>query len=264
MPGSFDPREVEVALRELLDQIPSSPFDFSGIPAAKRKKLVQEIRGAIERLASFMHSVDPILQPPTILDPYQPEVLGRLIGETLLSQPRNQLASLPQFYGSGVYAIYYRGSHEAYSLISGSDTPIYAGKADPPDPLAATPIDQGTRLAVRLSEHAKSIRAATNLDIADFDCRFLVVKSGLQKAAEDYLLSFFKPVWNQTLCSGFGKHGDNPSVRSNTRSEWDTLHPGRAWALREGNRDNPKPTAEIIRQIQAHLGSVTVHPRRSQ
>ena len=48
-----------------------------------------EIRAAIDRMTDFAHAIDPIRQPPLMLDPYQPEVLGRLIGETMLEQPRH-------------------------------------------------------------------------------------------------------------------------------------------------------------------------------
>lgn len=259
MPPPFDPDSVEAALKELLANIPAPSTVVPDLNARRAKRLVTEIRAAIKRLTDFSHAIDPIRQPPMMLDPYQPEVLGRLIGETMLEQPRHKLETLHEFYGSGVYAIYYHGKHKAYKRISGKDTPIYAGKADPPTPLAATPVDQGAKLAARLGEHAKSIRAATNLDIADFDCRFLVVKSGLQKAAEDFLLNYFRPVWNQAICKGFGKHGDDPATRSNTRSEWDTLHPGRAWAGREGNKANEKSPDQIIASILAHYDA---HPPR--
>lgn len=252
MGKQIDPDKVGNTLRALLACIPEGEPDGNALQPRRAKRLVTEIRTAIDRLTDFAHAIDPIRQPPLMLDPYQPEVLGRLIGETMLEQPRHKLDSLHEFYGSGVYAIYYNGSHKAYRKISKKDTPIYAGKADPPTPLAATPVDQGAKLAGRLGEHAKSIRVASNLNVADFDCRFLVVKSGLQKAAEDYLLNYFKPVWNQPLCKGFGKHGDDPGTRSNTRSEWDTLHPGRAWAAKEGNRPNDKSQDQIIAEIVAH------------
>lgn len=253
MPESFDADQVQAALRSLLEVIPAGEPDVTTVPARRAKRLVGEIRAAIDRLTDFAHAIDPIRQPPVMLDPYQPEVLGRLIGETMLEQPRHALATLHEFYGSGVYAIYYNGSHRAYRRIAKRDTPIYAGKADPPTPLAATAVAQGARLAGRLAEHAKSIRPVSNLNIEEFDCRFLVVKSGLQKAAEDFLLDYFRPVWNQPLCKGFGKHGDDPGTRSNTRSEWDTLHPGRPWAAREGNRPNPKTPDQIIAAIVSHF-----------
>ena len=257
MPDSLDADRIEQTLRDFLAAIPAGAPDTSGLNPRRVKRLVAEIRAAIERLADFAHAIDPIRQPPMVLDPYQPEVLGRLIGETMLEQPRHALATLHEFYGSGVYALYYNGDHEAYGPIRQNDTPIYAGKADPPTPLAATPVAQGAKLAGRLMEHAKSIRAAQNLRIEDFDCRFLVVKSGLQKAAEDFLLNYFRPVWNQPICKGFGKHGDDPGRRSNTVSEWDTLHPGRAWAMREGNRPNPKSAEQIMQEIAQHFAA---HP----
>ncbi|MBI5863101.1 MAG: Eco29kI family restriction endonuclease [Planctomycetes bacterium] len=253
MPEPIDYDRLATALEELLACVPTGGIDASGLATRRAKKLVAEIRQAIQRLRELAHAIDPVRQPPTMLDPYQPEVLGRLIGETMQEQPRHALASLHDFYGSGVYALYYRGQHAAYTPIGGKNTPIYAGKADPPTPLAATPEDQGPRLSIRLREHAKSIRAATNLSIDDFDCRFLVVKSGLQKAAEDFLLNYFRPIWNQPICKGFGKHGDDPGTRSNTRSEWDTLHPGRAWASRAGNTPNPKTPDQIMAEIAAHF-----------
>ena len=259
MPQSFNVKEVEQALRALLAVIPENRPDVGGMTPRLTKRLVSEIREAIDRLKVFTDEIDPIRQPPIMLDPYQPEVLGRLIGETMLEQPRHALDTLHEFYGSGVYALYYNGKHPAYRRIARKDTPIYVGKADPPTPLAATPVDQGSKVAGRLSEHAKNIRLAENLDIEDFDCRFLVVKSGLQKAAEDFLLDYFKPVWNQPLCKGFGKHGDDHKTRSNARSEWDTLHPGRRWATNTGNTPNSKSPDQIIAAISAHFER---HPPR--
>lgn len=256
MPHEIDADQIAEALQSLLSAVPVGTPDTTNLDSRRAKRLVAEIRAAIDRLTDFAHAIDPIRQPPMVLDPYQPEVLGRLIGETMLEQPRQSVSTLHDFYGSGVYALYYRGAHRAYRAIRNRDTPIYVGKADPPTPLASSPVSQGPKLAGRLGEHAKSIRAAENLRIDDFDCRFLVVKSGLQKAAEDFLLNRFKPVWNQSICKGFGKHGDDPGRRSNTRSEWDTLHPGRPWAARAGNRPNPKSPDQIIADVARHFEQV--------
>ena len=253
MAEPFDAALVQQTLHALLAAIPADEADTSSVSQRRVKRLVSEIRRAIERLTEFAHAIDPIRQPPMVLDPYQPEVLGRLIGETMLEQPRPDLTCLHRFYGSGVYALYYVGDHPAYTPISGTETPIYAGKADPPTPLASTPVDQGEKLSGRLKDHVKSIRAATNLRVEDFQCRFLVVKSGLQKAAEDFLLDYFHPIWTDPVCNGFGKHGDDPKRRSNTVSEWDTLHPGRLWAIRPGNRPNPRTAEQIMEQIAAHF-----------
>ena len=85
--------------------------------------------------------------------------------------------------------------------------------------------------------------------------RFLIVQTGFQKLAEEYLINFFKPIWNsQTkICFGLGKHGDSSETRVNERSPWDTLHPGRWWA--DATTDNQKPPATIIEQIGAHLAT---------
>lgn len=257
MSTPFDADKLGTLLTTLLALVPERTTTLPDLQPRRAARLIGEIRQAVDRLTSLAQAIDPIRQPPLMLDPYQPEVLGRLIGETMLEQPRHKLQHLHEFYGSGVYAIYYRGAHVAYRMIADTETPIYVGKADPPTPLASTAIDQGPKLSGRLREHAKSIRAAENLAVDDFDCRFLVVKSGLQKAAEDFLLSYFRPIWNQASCKGFGKHGDDPGRRNNTRSEWDTLHPGRPWATRKGNRPNPKPVSKIIADIAAHYAA---HP----
>ncbi|MBM4094762.1 MAG: Eco29kI family restriction endonuclease [Planctomycetes bacterium] len=57
--------------------------------------------------------------------------MGTLIANTLLAQPRRPLKDVPRFYGSGVYALYYRGDFDAYRPIANTETPIYVGKADP-------------------------------------------------------------------------------------------------------------------------------------
>jgi hypothetical protein len=57
--------------------------------------------------------------------------------------PLAELSDHP-FWGSGVYAIYYHGKNEpAYSPLSGSETPIYVGKADPADAFAESIEAQG-------------------------------------------------------------------------------------------------------------------------
>ncbi|MGH9767997.1 MAG: Eco29kI family restriction endonuclease, partial [Blastocatellia bacterium] len=213
------------------------------------------IEKTIESLQRLLPHLDPIKLPPHVLDPSDPDVEGKLIAETLLVQERHALETVHKFYGSGVYAIYYSGGFDAYKPISGSNTPIYVGKADPATHAAVTPIQQGTKLWSRLNDHRKSITAASNLDISEFDCRYLVVKSAWQGTAETYLIERFLPIWNNEagICYGFGKHGDDPETRSNARSPWDTLHPGRKWATKEGNRPYHLSIKQIKEQIAGHF-----------
>lgn len=232
----FDHSKLLAALKSLLDSLPQGPVDLSSIKGRQLKQLRLDIENAIERLQCLLTELDPTKQPPYVLDPSDPQVVGRLIADTLLAQERHPLAALPKFYGSGVYAIYYRGPFDAYAPIANADTPIYVGKADPADANAQTPTEQGIRLWNRLKDHRKSI-IATELAIDDFECRYLVVRSAWQGTAESYLIQRFMPVWNNEarVCYGFGKHGDDPETRSNTRSPWDTLHPGRPWATGSKN-----------------------------
>lgn len=253
MPEAFDPRRITTALAELLAAIPDGQPEPTSITAPRARRLVGEIATAIDRLSSFAHAIDPIRQPPEMFDPYLPENMGRLVGQTMLEQQSHSLDKLSRFYGAGVYALFYSGPFDAYAPISGSQTPIYVGKADPADALAKTPAEQDTRLHGRLKEHARSIGRTENLPLAEFSCRYLVIRSGLQAAAEGFLLRHFRPVWNEPIMNGFGKHGDSPTTRKNTRAEWDTLHPGRDWATRDGNIANARSVEEIKATIADHF-----------
>ncbi len=263
----MDATAVLEALQGLLTVLPEdmATADLSGISTRRRKQLRELIREAIQRLEIVAAGLDPVQLPRLVFDPANPEVVGKLIGDTMLEQPRAPLGSIPRFYGSGVYAIYYNGDFPAYRPIRGADTPIYVGKADPATLDARTPMEQGERLFGRLNgDHARSVRQAedharaTNskphVKLADFECRYLVVRSAWQKTAEDYLIGRFKPIWNDEvgICYGFGKHGDAPTTRANTRSPWDTLHPGRPWATREGNLPNPLSAEQIVERILEH------------
>ncbi|HET9713419.1 MAG TPA: Eco29kI family restriction endonuclease, partial [Pyrinomonadaceae bacterium] len=65
----------------------------------------------------------------------------------------------------------------------------------------------------------------------------------------------FKPIWNSEMkiCYGLGKHGDDPLIRANQRSPWDTLHPGREWAHRDPNMKDARSTEQIANDIAEHL-----------
>ena len=219
------------------------------------KKIRNHIEQTTARLGTIATALDPVLRPDSIFDPTDPNTAGRVVALTLVAQQKHSLAHIPDFYGAGVYAIYYKGDFAPYAMLSGREHPIYVGKADPDNPAAKDAIKQGTKLSARLREHAKSIRKArTTLKIEDFECRFLIVQTGFQKSAEDYLINFFKPIWNSEtkICFGLGKHGDSSDTRGNKRSPWDTMHPGRAWA--DSTTENQKASELIVQQIDTHFG----------
>lgn len=158
-----------------------------------------------------------------------------------------------KFYGSGIYAIYYTGKgFSAYAPLSGSETPIYVGKADPDDAYAETAVEQGLTLFGRLGEHAKNVQAG-GFDLKDFQYRCATVQSGLQDTVEGFLIRLFSPLWNKQMkiAHGFGKHGDAAETRGNRRSPWDTLHPGRRWATATAEDQVAKD--KILEKIEKHL-----------
>ena len=194
-----------------------------------------------------------------MFDPSNPVIIGKFAGIAMVAQKRHPLDAVDRFYGSGVYAIYYDGPFPTYAPLVGTENPIYVGKADPAVSGAKSAREQGEKLLGRLKDHSRTIRkAAANLDIAHFTCRYLVVQTGWQIPAETYLINLFKPIWNDEtrICWGIGKHGDSADKRSNDRSPWDTLHHGRAWAHDKRLKD-ARPKAQIESDIAAHL---KLHP----
>lgn len=186
---------------------------------------------------------------PDVYNPLDKLNLGRSIEQAVLECALLPLPPPEPFVGAGVYVIYYLGDIEHYaelsSIIVGPKRticrPIYVGKAVPKGArkggIQQLDQDVGTVLFRRLLEHAKSIEEAKNLEVKDFSCQYLVVDDIWIPLGEALIIEKFNPVWN-TVIDGFGNH-DPGSGRSNqSRSDWDTLHPGRAWAarLRSGTR----------------------------
>jgi len=238
--------KLHEVLAKLADQARSAKLTAPG-----RKKLNKEIERAANDLNGLAIELDPIKWPEAVFDPGNPRTIGFFIALALTAQTRHPLIDLQDFYGAGVYAIYYRGDFSLYTPISGTETPIYIGKCISSRENARIPKDQGNQLSKRLGEHRKNIiRAEETLEINDFDYRALVVQSGWEAGAEDYLIRLFKPIWNKEtkIIYGIGKHGDSASTRSNKRSPWDTLHEGRDWAGAKELTDK-----KSIQQIEAEL-----------
>ena len=198
-----------------------------------RKKLNAEIATVANELNKLVAELDPRKQPSTVFDPGNPRTIGFFVALALAAQPRRPLKAVEEFFGSGVYAIYYNGDYQLYSPLSKTESPIYVGQAAPGSKNARTPTEQGLRLAARLNEHRKNIERADSLLIDDFECRVLVVQSGWETGAENYLIQLFNPIWNREvkLVYGLGKHGDNADTRGNKRSPWDTFHSGQVGRL---------------------------------
>ncbi len=155
-----------------------------------------------------------------------------------------------------MYALYYGGAFPAYRPISSPDwqVPIYVGKAEPKgarkglvDPSASA----GPVLFKRIGDHAKSIQAASNLNVEDFRVRLLIVEDIFIGMTEQLLIQEFRPLWN-VHASGFGLHDPGSGRHGSERSEWDELHPGRPWYDKMTRVRTP---AEILAKIEAAFGS---------
>ena len=176
-------------------------------------------------------------------------VTDALLGQSVVSLPPEE------FNGAGIYAIYYTGDFGAYRFISERnkenryELPIYVGKAVPAGARKggfSMDASTGKALCKRLAEHAASIVQATNLNLEDFSCRYLVVDDIWIPLAESLLIEKFSPVWN-TLIDGFGNHDPGSGRNNQQRSRWDVLHPGRAWAQKlQDNKSSEYAILEMI------------------
>ncbi|MCY4471492.1 MAG: Eco29kI family restriction endonuclease [Kistimonas sp.] len=191
-------------------------------------------------------------------NPLDKQHLGASVGQAMLRQPVVPLGELKSFDGAGIYAIYYTGGFPCYAPIAERNrnglfnAPLYIGKA----------ISRGARkggyletspgkvLHNRLKQHARSLEEASNIDITDFYCRYLIVDDIWICLGESLLIARFDPLWN-TLIDGFGNHDPGKGRHAGPRPGWDMLHPGRAWAQNCAPRNETDET--ISRDVRDYL-----------
>ena len=192
-------------------------------------------------------------------NPLDKKNLGASVAEAMLAGVVHPLGELPDFKGAGIYAIYYSGNFESYEEIAkrnqgaNATAPIYIGKAVPAGARkggGAASGSGGRPLFNRLSEHAESIRAVSNLKVEDFSCRFLVVDDIWIPLGESLLIARFSPVWN-AMIDGFGNHDPGKGRYNGMRPRWDVLHPGRSWAFK--CKDRPESAEDIARDVASYL-----------
>lgn len=242
------------ALRKSLAKIDESTH-FSPGSSVTHEKFVDSAGVVLDELRRVRNQIFPGRFGTIAISLGRSDSIAKFFAFSFVNQEKRGLDSLVDapFCGSGVYAIYYHGStQKAYQPLSGTETPIYVGKADPKNPYAETAEDQGQALFTRLKEHAKNIKK-TSLDLRDFFFRSAAIQSGMQSAVEEFMIRLFRPIWNKqvNICFGIGKHGDSPTTRANKRSPWDTMHPGRAWAA--DTISNQMDRKEIERRIASHF-----------
>lgn len=267
------PEQAAIAgLRDRLDEVRRLLRTLSRPAANKAMTELMAIAGEIE---SARADLDPIKEPGASFDPSNPDTAGRLVALALIAQDKVPLERIARTYGSGVYALYYHGDHPAYAPVSGKETPMYVGKADPKSADARTAREQGPQLFGRLADHRRMIKTVGGyaekngldhpLRVDDFTCRRLVCATNAQLVAERHLIGMFKPIWNNEIgiCWGISKHGDAATTRANKRSPWDVMHPGRTWAMAETLEDKMSSEA-ITARIEQHFKDHPPERRRER
>jgi hypothetical protein len=121
-------------------------------------------------------------------DPYNPLNIPNValsLALEVLEQDATDLPPHTAFEGPGIYLLYYRGPFALYSRLAKANSnpsapkiPIYVGKAVRSGARKGIDFAPSKERAIynRLSIHGKSIESATNLNAADFRCRYLVVE----------------------------------------------------------------------------------------
>ncbi|MDZ4177750.1 MAG: Eco29kI family restriction endonuclease [Coriobacteriia bacterium] len=255
-------KQVET-LRQSLDALKGSN-EGARPPGALSRRFVAEAGSLIGELQHARELISPIHFGAIGITLGRSDSIAKFFAFSFTNQDKRPLRTLADtpFFGSGVYAIYYHGKNEvAYRPLSGSETPIYVGKADPKNPQAETVEEQGQSLYLRLKEHSKSI-ARADLPLTDFHYRAAPIQTGMQSAVEDFMIRLFRPIWNKEvkICFGIGKHGDSATTRRNKRSPWDTMHPGRKWAA--GTESDQLSRKQIEERIADHFVKHPVIPDR--
>ncbi len=178
--------------------------------------------------------------------------LANAVAQALLRRPLTSLPLTERFNGAGLYALYYIGDFEPFTRITDlTDTegkiPIYVGKAVPKGGRTGnvqTGQIDAPSLFQRINKHASSISQASNLNIHYFRCRYLIVDSIWIPLGEQLVIQKFRPLWNRTVMQGFGINAPGKGRVGQRRSHWDTVHPGRSYAM--DLPDNDRTAEEII------------------
>lgn len=179
--------------------------------------------------------------------------------------PVHTLPPPESFLGTGVYAIYYTGKNPIYKKYAelnrlSYNFPIYVGKAVPKGWRQARASDdqlnQSKELFNRLREHSRNIGAAQGLELIDFSCRFVIFEdasSVMIGSIEAALIKTNMPLWN-TAVDGFGNHDPGKGRYEQAKSDWDVIHPGRAWA-EKCNGAHAEQSA-ILSSIKNHFKNI--------
>jgi hypothetical protein len=172
--------------------------------------------------------------------------------EVLCDAAKVSLSDLPTTLDAvGTYLLFFTGSAGIYAPLSSTSVPLYIGKAEPRGGRTGSGAGAvvGKDLLKRVKEHQKSIDLAQNLSSADFAVLMVSTPPILVEAAERLLIQHYSPLWNSSI-DGFGNHDPGKGRYNQKRSEWDTLHPGRAWANKL--QPNPLTAVELTSRVERY------------
>ncbi|MFD0272677.1 Eco29kI family restriction endonuclease [Kitasatospora sp. NPDC059646] len=164
---------------------------------------------------------------PNSFDPLSTEQIANTICETFERQPLVSMThEIPRFEGSGLYALYYRGtSVDLYSPLAHLQIPVYAGQALSSNSATGEKVREKFPLHSRLKQHRLSIIEG-GLPIAEFRFRALLLPDVHADLGENGLRVGYQPIWNSRL-KGFGSKEQGATTRKSKKSMWDTVHDGR-------------------------------------
>lgn len=191
----------------------------------------------------------PTEYTPASFDPLSTEQIANTICETFERQPLVSMTQeIPRFEGSGLYALYYRGtSVELYLPLSALQIPVYAGQALSSNSSTGEKVQEKYPLYSRLKQHRTSISEG-GLLIAEFRFRALLLPDVHADLGENGLRVGYQPLWNSKF-KGFGSKEQGSTTRQSKKSKWDTVHDGR----RRTHGGVVHDAAVLIATAKAHI-----------
>lgn len=204
-------------------------------------------------------------------DPLAVENVGVTLAVELLHQPLYSMPLSEPFPGAGVYALYYSGSHPAYSDLvaldrakGGGRYPVYIGKAvreNAKQGFNPQPTSE-CKIWKRLGHHAKSIQETEDdvFRLEDFQYRYLVLQDAYIHLAESVLIATFRPAWNGM---GLGSKVVGKNRMNGDPSLWDSLHFGRG-GRPEGNEASAQKARDQIATSIRKLSEDPTDPRSAR
>lgn len=152
---------------------------------------------------------------PNSFDPLSTEQIANTIYETFERQPLVSMThEIPRFEGSGLYALYYRGtSMDMYPPLAHLQIPVYAGQALSSNSAAGEKVREKYPLHSRLKQHRLSIIEG-GLPIAEFHFRALLLPDVHADLGENGLRVGYQPLWNSRLKSFDSKEQDATTARA--------------------------------------------------